>query len=152
MPQMNLLNATLTADRTITFPNASGTVALTGTPGTVWDVTGNAGTNPAVNFLGTTDAQDLVLRANNVERFRLLSAGGASIPDGTALRFYEPSGSGINYTSFQAQAQAADISYTLPATQGAASTALTNDGTGILSWQPSSAPVEPFVYFNMGIR
>ena len=30
MPQMNLLNATLTADRTITFPNASGTILLGG--------------------------------------------------------------------------------------------------------------------------
>jgi hypothetical protein len=37
--------------------------------------------------------------------------------DGTAreLRLYEPSGSGTNYTAFVAQAQASNITYTLPA-------------------------------------
>jgi hypothetical protein len=36
--------------------------------------------------------------------------------DNTAreLRFLEPSGSGVNYTAFKAQAQAGDITYTLP--------------------------------------
>src|SRR5438046_1998832 len=38
-----------------------------------WSLTGNAGTNPAVNFLGTTDAQRLVFRTNNVERMTTLS-------------------------------------------------------------------------------
>ncbi|MEO5931918.1 MAG: hypothetical protein ABIR47_18435, partial [Candidatus Kapaibacterium sp.] len=32
------------------------------------------------------------------------------------LRFLEPSGSGVNYTAFKAQAQAADLTYTLPNT------------------------------------
>lgn len=32
------------------------------------------------------------------------------------LRFLEPSGSGVNYTAFKAQAQAGDITYTLPNT------------------------------------
>ncbi|MBS1913475.1 MAG: hypothetical protein JST22_15920 [Bacteroidetes bacterium] len=38
--------------------------------------------------------------------------------DNTAreLRFLEPSGSGVNYTAFKAQAQAGDITYTLPNT------------------------------------
>lgn len=36
-----------------------------------WTITGNAGTNPVTNFVGTTDAQDLVLRSNNTERLRL---------------------------------------------------------------------------------
>jgi hypothetical protein len=30
-----------------------------------WSLTGNAGTNPAVNFIGTTDAQPLVFKTNN---------------------------------------------------------------------------------------
>ena len=30
-----------------------------------WNLAGNAGTNPATNFLGTTDAKDLVFRVNN---------------------------------------------------------------------------------------
>ena len=31
-----------------------------------WDTTGNAGTSPGINFLGTTDAQPFVLRTRNV--------------------------------------------------------------------------------------
>lgn len=40
-----------------------------------WSLTGNAGTNPTVNFLGTTDNQDLVVRTNNTERMRVDAAG-----------------------------------------------------------------------------
>lgn len=36
-----------------------------------WALLGNAGTNPATNFIGTTDAQDFVSRSNNIERLRL---------------------------------------------------------------------------------
>ena len=43
---------------------------------TDWALTGNAGTAPATNFLGTTDNVDLVVRTNNVERFRTLGANG----------------------------------------------------------------------------
>lgn len=44
-----------------------------GTPG--WELTGNAGTTPATNFLGTTDAQDLVIRTNNDEQLRVAANG-----------------------------------------------------------------------------
>ncbi|HOU95686.1 MAG TPA: hypothetical protein PLN06_03570 [Bacteroidales bacterium] len=63
-----------TATRTITFPDASGTVALQSTAS--WNVNGNAGTNPSSNFLGTTDNNDLVFRVNNIERGRLEGAAG----------------------------------------------------------------------------
>lgn len=36
-----------------------------------WDLSGNAGTNPATNFLGTTDNVALELRANNTRILRL---------------------------------------------------------------------------------
>ena len=36
-----------------------------------WLITGNTGTNSSTNFLGTIDAQDLVLRAGNIEKLRL---------------------------------------------------------------------------------
>lgn len=44
-----------------------------GPPGSAdaWSRTGNAGTTPAVNFLGTTDNQPLELRVNNARALRL---------------------------------------------------------------------------------
>lgn len=47
--------------------------------GTTWSLTGNASTNPTNNFVGTTDAQDLVFRTNNAERIRVLSGGNVGI-------------------------------------------------------------------------
>src|SRR6185369_10689145 len=48
---------------------------------TFWTLDGNAGTNPLVNFIGTTDAQDFVTRTNSVERMRITSAGKVKISD-----------------------------------------------------------------------
>jgi hypothetical protein len=36
-----------------------------------WSTTGNAGTNPATNFIGTTDANDVIFKRNNIEAGRL---------------------------------------------------------------------------------
>ena len=58
------------------------------TPKSSWDLTGNAGTTPATNFLGTTDAQDLVFRTNNLERLRVTKTG--------RLDFSNTSGSSSN--------------------------------------------------------
>ncbi len=50
-------------------------IAMGGTGGRDWSLEGNAGTNPGTNFLGTTDATDFVIRTNDSERMRVLSAG-----------------------------------------------------------------------------
>ncbi len=47
-----------------------------------WGLTGNTGTAAGTNFIGTTDANDFVTRTNNIERFRVTSAGNVGI--GTA--------------------------------------------------------------------
>jgi hypothetical protein len=47
--------------------------------GDAWITTGNVGTSAATNFLGTTDAVDLVFRTNNTEKMRVLSAGNVGI-------------------------------------------------------------------------
>lgn len=39
---------------------------------TDWSLTGNAGTTAGTNFIGTTDAQDLVIATNGAERMRVL--------------------------------------------------------------------------------
>jgi len=44
--------------------------------GKAWLLTGNAGTNPANDFLGTTDAQPLSIRVGNQETFRFNPPGG----------------------------------------------------------------------------
>lgn len=44
-----------------------------------WSTTGNSGTNPATDFIGTTDAVDLVLRTNNTEAMRVSSTGDVGI-------------------------------------------------------------------------
>ncbi len=47
-----------------------------------WKITGNSGTVPATNFLGTTDNVRLVFRTNNLERATIDATGNAGI--GTA--------------------------------------------------------------------
>ena len=43
--------------------------------GIAWLLVGNSGTNPATNFIGTTDAQRFAFRTNNVERMTLGATG-----------------------------------------------------------------------------
>jgi hypothetical protein len=74
-----------------------------------WQLAGNAATNPAVDFLGTTDNQPLVLRTNNTEQARLDTTGnlglGTTSPserltlDGNALILGNDSLTARGYTS-----------------------------------------------------
>lgn len=54
-----------------------------GLVGDDWHLSGNTGTNPANNFIGTTDGQDLAFRTNNTERARLMNGGrfGIGLPN-----------------------------------------------------------------------
>lgn len=70
------------ASYNLTFTsNPNGTYSLTDDGGTLtttagsWLTTGNSGTNPATNFVGTTDNQPLVVRTNNTEKMRVLANG-----------------------------------------------------------------------------
>lgn len=49
------------------------------TNGAFWNLLGNAATNAATNFLGTTDNVDLVFRTNNIEKARILAGGNFGI-------------------------------------------------------------------------
>lgn len=44
-----------------------------------WGLNGNSGTDDSVNFFGTTDAQDVVIKTNNLERARIASNGNFSL-------------------------------------------------------------------------
>lgn len=50
---------------------ADGSVTCELAAATNWALAGNSGTSPATNFLGTTDAQALVLRTGNAQSLRL---------------------------------------------------------------------------------
>ena len=48
---------------------------LSGAAANAWGLTGNTGTTPATNFVGTADNQDMVFKSNNVERMRITANG-----------------------------------------------------------------------------
>ncbi len=104
IPQINLLS--LTDATTITTPahsllvyNSGSNITkgyyynsgTTGSPvwtklfvsGTEWKLAGNTGTTPGTDFIGTTDAQALVLKTNNTSRVNISDAGVTTIGDGT---------------------------------------------------------------------
>ncbi len=45
-----------------------------------WTMTGNAGSNPNFNFIGTSDSIDFVFKTNNTERMKIGSDGKVNIP------------------------------------------------------------------------
>lgn len=68
-----------------------------------WLTAGNAGTNPASQFLGTTDAQALAVRTNNSERLRVLSTGNVGINTTTPAYTLDVAGSlGVTTVPFSA--------------------------------------------------
>jgi hypothetical protein len=54
---------------------------VTGSSGSqnAWSLTGNTGTNPTTNFLGTTDATDLSIRTNGSEKIRITANGNMGV-------------------------------------------------------------------------
>jgi len=148
------INDVLTVDPITGLPIWQPRTQIFGSLG--WSLTGNALTNPLLNFLGTTDAQPLVIKTTSLERMRVAADGkvgiGTNNPGqllevkggnlllsnaGTAaeMRFAEPSLSGSNYTAFKAQAQGADITYTLPSSSPTSNgMVLSSTAAGVMSW------------------
>ncbi len=54
-------------------------VALDGTNGRDWSIQGNNGTNPANDFIGTIDNQNLIFKTNNTERLQIVNDGRVSV-------------------------------------------------------------------------
>lgn len=153
------INDVLTIDSSTGLPIWKTRTQIFGSMG--WMLTGNIGTDPLLNFLGTTDAQPLIIRTTNLERMRVASDGkvgiGTNAPSqlvevkggnlllsnsGTAgeMRFAEPILNGTNYTAFKAQAQSTDVTYTLPnAAPGSSGMALVSTTAGVMSWAAMSS-------------
>lgn len=86
-PNSNVISA---GSNSVTIPNYTAGAGLTlsgsapnftfGTTSTgtmaSWSTLGNTGSNPGVNFLGTTDAQDLVFKTANNQRMRIFNSTG----------------------------------------------------------------------------
>ena len=91
--------------------------------------------NSAGSLPMTIDASDVAVFGNT----NLWLANNKNVA--SEMRFYEAQNSSgtfpvaaTNYTAFKAGTQSADITYTLPASQGGANSVLTNDGNGGLTW------------------
>lgn len=76
---------TLAAGANVTLTPSGNMLTLSANTG--WSLTGNAGTDPATQFLGTTDNQPLVLRANGDAALRLVPA---SIPGSSGGGIFLP--------------------------------------------------------------
>lgn len=59
-----------------------------------WALTGNAGTNPATNFIGTTDNNDMVFKTNNTEQARLISGSVMQFTTGMRIKLLGSSNGG----------------------------------------------------------
>ena len=109
-----------------------------------WGLTGNAGTNPNTNYIGSSDPGDLSIRADAQEIIRVLVGGGVNITgdatitgdviltNGQKVVIRDSDGF---YTALKAGVQSANITYTLPVSSGAAGAYLVTDGSDNLSWK-----------------
>src|SRR6266508_3501818 len=57
-----------------------------------WSLTGNSGTTPTTNFLGTKDSKALVFKTNNTERMRISPAGNIGIGVTTPIQRLDVNG------------------------------------------------------------
>jgi hypothetical protein len=87
-------NVSLTAGANVTLtPSGNSlTIAAANAGGTSWSLTGNSGTTPGTDFLGTTDNQALELRVNNHRGLRLEYASSSAV----GVQFNSIGGSSIN--------------------------------------------------------
>ena len=74
LPTSNMV-LTNTAATGPSLTTSAGSFSLNIPPTTGWSLSGNAGTTPSTNYLGTSDAQPLIFRTNNTARM-LLDANG----------------------------------------------------------------------------
>lgn len=72
---------TLSAGSNITLTPSGNDIEIASTGGgggSGWALTGNAGTTAGTNFIGTTDAQDLIFKVNTQEKLRLFNTGASN--------------------------------------------------------------------------
>jgi hypothetical protein len=72
--QVRIVDGTQGAGKVLTS-DASGNASWQASAASVWGLSGNAGTTPGTDFIGTSDNQDLIVKTNNTEKVRVLASG-----------------------------------------------------------------------------
>lgn len=93
-PNWNITNLTWNNNGTITL-NTDQPSSFSSTAG-AWLTTGNTGTNPTANWIGTNDAQHLQFRTGGVNRMRILDFTHPTVGIGTIVPVTNMMGAGIN--------------------------------------------------------
>ncbi len=121
-----------------------------------WSSSGNASTNPASDFVGTTDGQPLVLRTNNSERARIAAGGNVGIGTTNPLSLLSVGPSSEFRVNASGQIEAAagivssgDIDFTALNAGGLVSAAV---GTGRLSTALGGTDYELPLTFSNGLQ
>ncbi len=159
--QLQLSSISNSTTRTLTVPDASGTICLTtgncagtgaglGGSGTQNYVAKWNGTFDLTNSLiydsgtavgiGTTGASSLLTVQSNTAASIQINPFGTSSGETGELRYLELLANGTNYTGFKApNSLASNLIYSLPPTQAAGSGyVLANDGSGVLTWEAAT--------------
>lgn len=103
--------------------------------GNFWRTLGNSGVNPAVNFIGTTDPQDLIFKTNGNEHFRVTSGGNLVTQLGSGLLRSTGGTIGLGTVNLNS----GDVSGTLQVTNGG--TGLTSIAAGSIILGNGSSPL-----------
>lgn len=69
--KIQIADGTQAAGKVLTAVDASGNASWQAPSSGGWSLTGNAGTNPANNFIGTADTQDFVIKTNATQRMNI---------------------------------------------------------------------------------
>jgi hypothetical protein len=96
-----------------------------------WRLTGNAGTSPASNFLGTTDATDLSIRTNSTERIRVSSSGTVRLNNYTTNNVVKTSGGDGTLTVGAVNLASSEVTGLLPIANGGTNSTATPTAGGI---------------------
>jgi hypothetical protein len=110
--------------------NTAWTNVLTSLTG--WSLAGNAGTTAGTNFIGTTDAIDLVLKANNTEYLRITSAGALDTTLGAGVLHSDASGILSSSAIVNADVATAAAIARSKLASGNANRLVVNDATGAM--------------------
>ncbi len=122
--------------------------------GSGWGLTGNIGTTPATQFIGTTDAQPVVFKTNNIERMRILSNGdvgiGISAPS-SKLHIYESTANSSSNLTISNSSQPSSSTY-LSHTHGDGATLIYNlGGSGMQLYSPANITLNGGAGGNVGV-